>query len=250
MLSGKRLSMVVAAGALILVGVLAVALFTPNEVDESENDSSKEQSVSKVTLVKPTQPPLPLGYETEKLNIEVEPVAEAAIPPIVPPLEVPKEEAKGGVVDYKVVKGDAVSKIAQAHGCKAADIYAINDGLDKSNAHKIRIGQTIKIPVGAAGLEAVKNSKPSTSEKTSVSERTIVAEARDNSISLSIDHYGVMHHFRKIIDANPHIDWDSPLKGGEQVLLPGIGDASKKSVGNTAPDKTKVERKTLIPTRH
>ncbi|MEE9312638.1 MAG: LysM peptidoglycan-binding domain-containing protein [Planctomycetota bacterium] len=248
MLSGKHLSMVVAAGALMLVAVLAATLFTPGDDETPENEGKKEQSVSKVSVPKPPVPTNPLGYKTKKLEVKEYPV-ETVVDPIAVTPEPPKETAKkGGVIDYKIKNGDAIIRIAKKHGCSAEDIYALNDGLDKSNAHKIRVGKTIKVPVGSEGMEAVKNSAAVKPEQVST-ERTIVAEARDNMYSLSLDHYGVMRHFRKIMDANPHINWDKPLNGGEQVTLPAIGGLGN-AVSNNVPEKAKVERKSIIPSRN
>ncbi|MCF6227226.1 MAG: LysM peptidoglycan-binding domain-containing protein [Planctomycetes bacterium] len=247
MLSGKHLSMVVAAGALMLVAVLAATLFTPDDDKTSKNKGKKEQSISKVKLDTPPIPTPPLGYKTKKVEIEEAP--DTPVDPIAVQPEPPKVTAKkGGVIDYKIKNGDAIIRIAKKYGCTPEDIYALNDGLDKSNAHKIRVGKTIKVPVGVEGMKAVKNSGAVKPERVST-EQTIVAEARDNMYSLSLDHYGVMRHFRKIMDANPHIDWDKPLQGGEQVTLPAIG-GSGKTVSNNVPEKAKVERKSIIPSRN
>jgi LysM repeat protein len=243
MFSGRHLSMVVAAGALMLVGLHAALLFTSGEEETTPEEGTKTAEVNKVKVEPPTIPTNPLGYPTATPEVE-EPVEEET--PVDPTPEEPKPET-GGVIDYKIKNGDAIIKIARNHGCKAEDIYALNDGLDKSNAHKIRVGKTIKVPVGEAGMKAVKNSGTKTEVET-VEERTIVAEARDNMYSLSLDHYGAMRHFRKIMDANPHVDWDKPLKGGEQILLPAVG-MQPKTVEAKVPEKAKVERKSLIPSR-
>ncbi len=52
---------------------------------------------------------------------------------------------------YVVKSGDALSKIAKAHGVKMADLMAANNITD---ANKIRIGQKLKIPVAPAAAAA------------------------------------------------------------------------------------------------
>lgn len=58
--------------------------------------------------------------------------------------------AKAGEGEYIVKSGDALSKIAAAHGCKTKELMELNGIKD---ANKIRIGQKLKIP-GAAPAPA------------------------------------------------------------------------------------------------
>ena len=58
--------------------------------------------------------------------------------------------AKAGEGEYIVKSGDALSKIAAAHGCKTKDLMELNGIKD---ANKIRAGQKLKIP-GAAPAPA------------------------------------------------------------------------------------------------
>ena len=60
--------------------------------------------------------------------------------------------------EYIVKPGDALSKIAKAHGVKQADLMAANGIAD---ANKIRIGQKLKIPAaGAAPATPAKPAEP------------------------------------------------------------------------------------------
>lgn len=60
--------------------------------------------------------------------------------------------------EYVVKAGDALSKIAKAHGVKQADLMAANGIAD---ANKIRIGQKLKIPAaGAAPAAPAKPAEP------------------------------------------------------------------------------------------
>lgn len=68
----------------------------------------------------------------------------------------PADLATDGI--YVVKAGDALSKIAKAHGVKQADLMAANGIAD---ANKIRIGQKLKIPAaGAAPAAPAKPAEP------------------------------------------------------------------------------------------
>jgi LysM repeat protein len=59
--------------------------------------------------------------------------------------------AKAGEGEYIVKSGDALSKIAAAHGCKTKDLMELNGIKD---ANKIRIGQKLKLPGAAPAAPA------------------------------------------------------------------------------------------------
>lgn len=239
----SRISMIVAAAGLVLVGLLAAALFSPGKDEPVEPQKESDDAVKPV----PVQAAIsnPLGYK-------VEVPVEAPKPEVVAPKPVPvkpepvAKPAAGGVVDYTIKAGDMISKIATAHGCKATDIYKLNPGLDASTASKIKVGQVIKVPVGEKGAEAV--AKAGDEPKQSgdyFPRRVVVAEPGDTAFSLAIEHYGSRQMFRMIVDANPLLPWVDRLSGGEEVVLPEFGKApaGSKPAGET------VERSSLIPAR-
>ncbi len=81
--------------------------------------------------------------------------------PKAPAAEKPAAPAKVEVAAdgiYVVKNGDALSKIAKAHGVKQSEIMALNGIKD---ANKIRIGQKLKMPVaGAPAAAAPEAAKP------------------------------------------------------------------------------------------
>lgn len=256
----NRLSMVVAAAGLVLVGLLAAALFSPGNDDATEDQTAKNEEVAVITPPVQMTNPLGLALDVPPVNDQpAEPTPEAPIPtpkpepkPVVKPEPKPevKPEVKpvSGVIDYKIQPGDMISKLAVKYGCKAADIYRLNDGLDASNAHRLRVGQSIRIPVGqegAAAVERVGSAVPS--DEAWFPRRVVTAEAGDTLFSLALDHYGARYMFRKIRDANPNIEWDHRLRGGEQVVLPEHGNAP---AGTPRTSADTVERSSsLIPSR-
>ena len=48
-----------------------------------------------------------------------------------------------GPGEYVIKAGDSFAKIARAHGMSAADVQAVNPGVDSS---KLKVGQKIKLP--------------------------------------------------------------------------------------------------------
>jgi LysM repeat protein len=249
----SRISMIVAAAGLILVGLLAVALFTPGEEAPVDEQTAGTDDVTPVEP-KTVEMKNPLGYELTTPPIEITPEpAPLKDPPAVKPepkKEQPVAKPEGGVIDYTIQPGDMISKIAVKHGCKSEDIYKLNDGINKDNAHKIRVGQVIKVPVGEKGAEAVANA--GTPESKPQGEyhprRVVTAEAGDTAYSLAIEYYGARAMFRRIVQANPELSWGDKLKGGEQVVLPEFGTAPS-TAEKDKPASGSVERDSLIPPR-
>lgn len=246
----SRISMVVAAAGLVLVGLLAAVLFTPGD-DEPTTDQTAQDD-EKVTPVEQESVPMKnvLDYKLEVPPIPTGPSVEEPKPEPVNKTPEPAPAAKGGVIDYKIQPGDMISKLAVKYGCTSEDIYKLNDGLNKETAAKIRVGQSIRIPVGKEGAEAVANAGSNTTKASAdyQPERTVVAEAGDTAFSLAIEYYGARNLFRKIIDANPKLPWSDRLKGGEQVMLPAHGTAPS-TASTEKPAEDTVERTSLIPPR-
>jgi phage tail protein X len=241
----SRISMIVAAAGLVLVGLLAAVLFTPGDDAPAEEQAATDE----VTPV--DAPPVVEMKSVLDYELDVPPIAppKPDVKPDPKPVEpvVPTPKADGGVIEYKIQSGDMISKLASKYGCTSEDIYKLNDGLNKDTASKIRVGQTIKIPVGEKGAEAVAEvgTKGSADYQP---KRTVVAEAGDTAFSLAIEYYGARNLFRKIIDANPDLPWSDRLKGGEEVVLPEVG-TGPTTTGKEAPAKDTVERSSLIPPR-
>ncbi len=242
----SRISMIVAAAGLVLVGLLAAALFSPGS---DETEAKPEQTAEEVKPVQAAAPmPSPLGY---KVEVPVEPPKVEVVAPKPEPTPAKPEPvakpAAGGVIDYTIKAGDMISKIASAHGCKTTDIYKLNPGLDASTASKIKVGQVIKVPVGEKGAEAVASAGTEGPKQSGdyFPRRTVVAEPGDTAYSLAIEHYGARLMFRKIMEANPTLPWSDRLRGGEEVVLPEHGNAP----AGTKPAADTVERSSLIPAR-
>jgi LysM repeat protein len=234
--------------------MLAFVLFKPSTDDQTEEQTATKDDVKPIKA--DTQPTNPL-YQWQQPVMQT-PVPETA-PPVGPTPTTPNQRAvpkpeptptvKPGVIDYKIQPGDMVSKLAVKHGCTTSDIYKVNDGLDSSNAHKLRVGQTIRIPVGgdttvSAGSETVGATQ---SQGDYFPRRVITAAAGDSAMQLAVEHYGSMSLFRMIMNANPDLTWDLKLRGGEQVVLPEFGNAPASAAAN-APTHS-VERGSLIPGR-
>ncbi|MCB9933993.1 MAG: LysM peptidoglycan-binding domain-containing protein [Planctomycetes bacterium] len=247
----SRISMMVAAAGLVLVGLLAAALFTPGD-EETAPEQTAEETVTPVEP-KAVEMKSPLGYELTVPKIETPAVAPASdVKPQVKPEPAKPEPSKeeGGVIEYKIQPGDMISKLAARHGCTSEDIYKLNEGLNKDTASKIRVGQTVRIPVGKKGAEAVAQAGTTQPKPRGdyFPRRTVIAEPGDTAFQLAIEYYGARNMFRKIMDANPTLPWTDRLKGGEQVVLPEHGEAPA-TTKSEKPAETSVERDSLIPPR-
>ncbi|MCA8940182.1 MAG: LysM peptidoglycan-binding domain-containing protein [Planctomycetes bacterium] len=201
------------------------------------------------------------GFETPLVENEEASAPSAAV-------ETPSETQPaasttlGQVVEYKIQGGDMVSKIARKFGCKEEDIYRLNDRIDKTNAHKIRAGWTIKvIDNKGVGGKLVENAKaaPSAATPTEVKAETpadtgpakierelpIIPEAPapaevrvhlfksgDTPFTLSKQYYGTIKYWALIKNANPHWDMiDSP--SGIELKIPALASAKDEVVSNS-----------------
>ncbi|MBE7491406.1 MAG: LysM peptidoglycan-binding domain-containing protein [Planctomycetes bacterium] len=238
----SRISMVVAAGALVLVGLLAFALFSPSEQQPTETPAPAPE-VAKVEPPKAT--PSVLGNP-------VTPPPAPAPAPAPTPKETPKEPVKEApkIIDYTIKAGDMIAKIAARHGVKKEDIYALNPGLDDSTASKIRVGQVIKVPTGPGAVAETPAATPA-KKPDYYPRRVITAQPGDTAFQLAVEHYGSISMFERIIQANPGLPWKDRLAGGEQVVLPewGTPPAGSKVEEPKKPAAPAVARDSLIPPR-
>lgn len=257
--------MVVAAAGLVLVGLLAAALFSPGKDEPKDETTAKDDEDIKPVKPKTAEVEIPMyggmiaGDDTPGVS-ETSPETgtdnanDTGRDSEPEETNVPDTPNDGGIIEHTIKPGDMISKLAVKYNCKSSDIYKVNDGLTKDNAHKIRVGQVIRVPVNGEGMnEVAAPTQPASGDSSSGStasadgeyypRRVITAEAGDTVFMLAVEHYGAKHMFRKIVEANPEIDWTNRLSGGEQVLLPehGAPTGKKATSGDT------VERNSLIP---
>lgn len=250
MLTKGRVSLIIAAGGLLLVGLLAAALFAPSSDEGKEPSTAKkpEKTVKMESTVNPVKSlPAQMGSPTN--TVEATPVKPAEQPKVEPP-----KETKPAIIDYKIQSGDMIAKIAKKFGCKVEDIYKLNEGLNAQTASKIRVGQVIKVPNGPGAV--VETPSTEKAETKGFARRVVKAEPGDTAFSLAIEYYGARSLFRLIMEANPTLPWSDRLKGGEEVVLPEWGqvekaEPAKEPAKETTVEKPKetVERDGLIPAR-
>lgn len=250
MLTKGRVSLMIAAGGLLLVGLLAAALFAPSSSDEGKEPVAKKKEEKPVKMESTVNPVKSLPAQMGAPTTQVEPAP--AKPTEQPKVEPPKE-SKPAIIDYKVQPGDMIARIAKKYGCTPEDIYKLNEGLNAQTASKIRVGQVIKVPNGPGAVAAA--AEPEKTEPKGFARRVVKAEPGDTAFSLAIEYYGARSLFRLIMDANPSLPWGDRLKGGEEVILPEWGQLEKApetpkeaAKGATVEKpKTGVERDGLIP---
>lgn len=244
----SRISMIVAAGALVLVGLLAAALFSPSGEQPSDEPASKKDDVAKVEPTKATQSVLGNPVVAPAPVVPTPVVAPAPVPA---PAPAPAAKEAPKVIDYTIKPGDMISKIASKHGVKKEDIYALNPGLDDKTAAKIRVGEVIKVPTGPGAVLETPKAEPAKSGGY-FAQRTITAQPGDTAFQLAVEHYGSISMYDRIIKANPGLPWKDRLMGGEQVVLPEWGTApagSKIEEPKKEAAKPTVARDSLIPAR-
>ena len=85
--------------------------------------------------------------------------ANASAPKYVAPVA-PKHTVKASGLTYKVQKNDTIGGIAKRAGVKTSDLMALNDITD---AKKLKVGSTLKLPAGAKKISVAKASKKASS---------------------------------------------------------------------------------------
>lgn len=252
MLTKGRISLLIAAGGLLLVGLLAAALFVPGGEDAApEAAPKKKETPVKMDVAVNPATSLPGSMGLPKVTPEATPTPAVSPTPAQPKAEPAREPAKPAIIEYKVQPGDMLAKIAKKYGCKLEDIYKLNEGLTPATANKIRVGQVIRVPNGPGAV--VETTAPEKAEAKGFARRVVKAEAGDTAFSLAIEYYGARALFRLIMEANPDLPWSDRLKGGEEVVLPQWGEveAAPEPAKGTSTEKPKetVERDGLIPAR-
>ncbi|GIK53842.1 MAG: hypothetical protein BroJett014_28150 [Planctomycetota bacterium] len=252
MLTKGRISLLIAAGGLLLVGLLAAALFVPGGEDAApEAAPKKKETPVKMDVAVNPATSLPGSMGLPKVTPEATPTPAVSPTPAQPKAEPAREPAKPAIIEYKVQPGDMLAKIAKKYGCKLEDIYKLNEGLTPATANKIRVGQVIRVPNGPGAVVEAETEKPKAEAK-GFPQRTVKAEAGDTAFSLAIEYYGSRSLFRMIVEANPNLPWSDRLKGGEEVLLPAWGEqveAKPAAQPRKEEDKATVERDSIIPPR-
>ena len=250
----SRISMAVAAAGLMLVGLLAAVLFQEDDKNKDKATSEDTEEVVKMDSTTPAGNAL-----LEVLNYEQDPVPEPETvvvnptEPTTPAAPAQPESPANQIIEYTVQGGDMISKLAARFNCTSADIYRLNEGLTRENAHKIKKGQVLLIPVGGAeAIEAAGNtpSQPAKAEEPTFSRREVVAKPGDTAMQLAIEHYGAVSCFRMIMEANPGIRWGDRLKGGETIVLPEwMGSGTETAQAKPEPAPTVEKRNSIIPPR-
>ena len=164
--------------------------------------------------------PTPVSEKPQPYYIS-HPEAVAALDKV-PPHAPVAPAASTGYSTYVVKQGDSLSKIAEAHGFRTADVVAVNPGLDPN---KIRADQTIVLP-GAGGAKPVVNNKKPT--PASAAGGTYVVQKGD-ILGRIAKKFGV-----KVADLKKANGLTSDkIVVGQKLIIPGA-----KAKPAPAPDKT------------
>ena len=256
----SRISMVIAAGALVLVGLLAAALFSPSEKDDPPADTTaKDPEIEILSPAArqvqdyPVLPPPPAATPPAPARTE-----NPAPAPVERPAPKPSDKPAPRVIDYTIKPRDMISKLAARNGVTTADIYALNPGLNDATASKIRAGTVIKLPTGPGATEetAAPFAAPGTvkTESKYFARREITAKAGDTAASLAVENYGgSLAPIAEIVRANSHMPKGFRCTGGEQLILPAWGaapaDTRVENTGRVEPAGPTASRDSIIPPR-
>ena len=155
-----------------------------------------------------------------------------AFPAILPPVEpAPLKTSVAAENVYVVKSGDSLSKIAAAHGVKAAELKEHNQIAD---VNKIRIGQKLILPdyAKASKSQPAEKSAAKAAPKASVSGDAYVVKPGDSLSKIAAAH-GVKT--KDLMAANGITDANK-IRAGQKLAIPGAKAAAKS-------EPAKVEEK-------
>ena len=155
-----------------------------------------------------------------------------AFPAILPPVEpAPLKTSVAAENVYVVKSGDSLSKIAAAHGVKAAELKELNQIAD---VNKIRIGQKLILPdyAKASQSKPAEKSAAKAAPKASVSGDAYVVKPGDSLSKIAAAH-GVKT--KDLMAANGITDANK-IRAGQKLAIPGAKAAAKS-------EPAKVEEK-------
>ena len=155
-----------------------------------------------------------------------------AFPAILPPVEpAPLKTSVAAENVYVVKSGDSLSKIAAAHGVKAAELKELNQIAD---VNKIRIGQKLILPdyAKASKSQPAEKSAAKAAPKASVSGDAYVVKPGDSLSKIAAAH-GVKT--KDLMAANGITDANK-IRAGQKLAIPGAKAAAKS-------EPAKVEEK-------
>ena len=155
-----------------------------------------------------------------------------AFPAILPPVEpAPLKTSVAAENVYVVKSGDSLSKIAAAHGVKAAELKELNQIAD---VNKIRIGQKLILPdyAKASQSKPAEKSAAKAAPKASVSGDAYVVKSGD-ALSKIASAHGIKT--KELMAANNITDANK-IRAGQKLAIPGAKAAAKS-------EPAKVEEK-------
>ena len=155
-----------------------------------------------------------------------------AFPAILPPVEpAPLKTSVAAENVYVVKSGDSLSKIAAAHGVKAAELKELNQIAD---VNKIRIGQKLILPdyAKASKSQPAEKSAAKAAPKAPVSGDAYVVKPGD-ALSKIASAHGVKT--KDLMAANNLTDANK-IRAGQKLVIPGAKAAAKS-------EPAKVEEK-------
>lgn len=250
----SRISMIVAAGALVLVGLLAFALFSPDKGAATPDATSKEKAIDKMPPPKADTAPKPVGPIVTNNSTPVPSAGAPSSTPPAPPVEKKPEPVKAApsVIDYTIKPGDMISKLAARNGVTTADIYALNPGLNDSTAARIRAGTVIKLPTGPGARVEEPRHVEAPKAPEGIAARVVRAKAGQDAASLAREYYGSLAPVAEIARANADtLGLGFRCKGGEEIILPAWGAGANSRIEHTGGEAARpvASRDSLIPKR-
>ena len=177
------------------------------------------------------QPPLPVIPEKQVPVIKQNPVKKTAVKKPVLPV------GKDGVGIYVVKKGDVLSRIAYNHGMRTDELAAFNN-IAKADYNKIRVGQKLRIPTGAAYADLKKNApkaavKPAAGKavdnKKLLGEDGLYTVKSGDALERIGRRFGVS---AKAIARENNISEDKVLRIGEKLRIPAATAKKVKAAAN------------------
>jgi LysM repeat protein len=154
------------------------------------------------------------------------PSVEASNPPVaVPPVVAPVPEVAG--MEYVVVKGDSLAKIAKKNGVTLSALKAANPGVEPT---KLKVGQKLSIPASSSGAAAPAAAGAQASTGSSMGGEAYTVKSGDTLTKIAKAHGTTV----KAIKAASNLTTDH-IKVGQKLTIPAKAEAAAPAPVAPAP---------------
>ena len=218
--------------------ILAVHVAVIGSVVMTQGCASTQSGTASTVPAPVETAPVPPMPPSVAVVPPVAPSAPVAFPVIQPPVEpAPLKTSVAAENVYVVKSGDSLSKIAAAHGVKAAELKELNQIVD---VNKIRVGQKLILPdyAKASQSQPAEKSAAKPADKKAVASGDAYVVKPGDALSKIAAAHGIK---TKDLMAANNITDANKIRAGQKLTIPGAKAEKKAEAVAAKPEEKPVE---------